>query len=113
MSIEELRAATLMASYLASEARLTQADEGRLLISIERLARDLGEAVSRPYSFQNLLSTSLFIFWALDELAELAFVPPDRIRVAGEAVLRHYLVLALLLERNAPVTLNAAGAVAQ
>lgn len=97
---DDLKAIAVDIADKAGPQRLHQNCPGRLLLSLERLSLDLAEAICRPYSLQNFLSTSLFIFWALDELVELEAADFDDVTIAGRRTLQHYLALAALMARH-------------
>lgn len=69
--------------------------------SLEQLIGDLGEAANRAYSVQNLTSTSLFLFLAINE--SMLLRPgdvPARIRESARRLLRHYIAMALVTHQQ-------------
>jgi hypothetical protein len=97
---EDIAAIAFAVANEAAQAASRASKRGRLLRSVECLAIDLAEAVCRPYSIQNLLSTSLFVFWSVDELIELEAVTFEQVAEKGRRLLGHYTALAVLLDNN-------------
>ena len=98
LSSEEIAETALeIARHAAGKLRVEGVGP-RLVASLERLSTDLAEAIRRPYSLQNFLSTSLFVFWAADELIELGAASTRDIALLGKRMLDHYVALAALVD---------------
>jgi hypothetical protein len=64
--------------------------------SLSQIVSDLSEAIMRCYSFQNYLSTSLFLFWACDECIRLISFSDLEVRDNGGAILRSYIASSIV-----------------
>ncbi len=67
--------------------------------SLAQLAEDCGEALGRAFSLPNSLATALLTFWVCDAAMEDAVASNERLRRAGDRLLRHYFALTLAAER--------------
>lgn len=83
---------------------LRNVDEGEnissafALKSITQLVEDLKESIDRCYSIQNYLSTSLFMFWALDELNNISKIKQNEIFKLSEQLLHNYIATGILTD---------------
>jgi hypothetical protein len=68
--------------------------------SIRQLIADLGEAIERCDSRQAFLSTSLFLFWAVDELQSMVGEENATLQEIGQALLSNYISTAVLIEKQ-------------
>jgi hypothetical protein len=64
--------------------------------SARQLLVDLSEAIMRADTCQNFLSTSLFVFWAADELLLLHGSQEGKLEELGGRLLRHYIASAIV-----------------
>jgi hypothetical protein len=80
------------------------------LLSVGQLTNDLSEAIVRCCSPQNFLSTSLFMFWACDEIQRFPLLWRGNVRAElssiGKALLRHYVACAIAVCKM-PLTIPA------
>ena len=88
-------------SYLDSNEKISRIDAYR---SVRQLIDDLGEAITRCASRQAFLSTSLFLFWASDELSRLLAGPNDKpdqhlTDISGK-LLSNYITTYVLIEKQ-------------
>ena len=100
-------------AHLDKNEKISSQDAYR---SLRQLIEDLGEAIVRCTSRQTFLSTSLFLFWANDELARLLVgsveKAPSHLMSNSKILLSHYLTTYVLiekqivLERNLPARLD-------
>lgn len=107
LTIEEIDQTVSELNQIVRQLSQNQIENGELhpyekissenaFISIDQLLKDLAEAIKRCDSFQNFLSTSLFIFWATDELHRLLGGQHQVIQTHGGKLLRHYLATAIV-----------------
>lgn len=68
--------------------------------SLRQLLKDLGESIARCENRQTFLSTSLFIFWAVDELILLRGSNNMYLINAGRYLLNNYIASAILIEKK-------------
>ena len=68
--------------------------------SVNQLIDDLTETISRCDSLQNFLSTSLFVFWATDELYRLLGANDPEIKELGGVLLRNYIATAIVEKKR-------------
>lgn len=68
--------------------------------SIQQLIEDLGESIVRCDTRQTFLSTSLFLFWAVDELLSLNDNNNLELMSMGEPLLSNYIATAILIEKQ-------------
>lgn len=64
--------------------------------SLSQLVSDLSESILRCYSFQNYVSTSLFLFWACDECIRLISSSNLDLVDNGGTILRSYIASSLV-----------------
>ncbi len=64
--------------------------------SLSQLVSDLSESILRCYSFQNYVSTSLFLFWACDECRRLIYSNELDLVDDGGKILRSYIASSLV-----------------
>lgn len=64
--------------------------------SLSQLVSDLCESIMRCYSFQNYVSTSLFLFWACDECIKLIPSSDLDLRDNGGTILRSYIASSIV-----------------
>jgi hypothetical protein len=88
-------------AYLDKSEKITSEDAYR---SLRQLIGDLAEAIVRCTSRQVFLSTSLFLFWANDELSRLLVgteeQPPSYLMKNSNLLLSHYLTTYVLIEKQ-------------
>jgi hypothetical protein len=68
--------------------------------SIRQLVVDLAEALGRSDTRQNFLTTSLFLFWACDELNNLQSDRNDELKHIGNQLLANYISTAIIIEKQ-------------
>ena len=68
--------------------------------SMRQLIVDLGEAVTRCDNRQTFLSTSLFLFWACDELSKFQHDNVPDLQQIGRQLFNHYFSMAIVLEKQ-------------
>lgn len=68
--------------------------------SLRQLVEDLGEAGLRCENRQAFLSTSLFLFWACEELCNLDPRNRENFQGMGHALLANYFATAILIEKQ-------------
>jgi len=95
--IDQLPSSEKLAGTLSSDETLSATDAFR---SLRQLIEDLGEAIIRCESRQAFLSTSLFIFWAVDELINLHPHSINSVASIGGALLKNYVATAILIEKQ-------------
>jgi hypothetical protein len=88
-------------AYLDKSEKISPQDAYR---SVRQLITDLGEAIVRCTSRQTFLSTSLFLFWACDELSRLLAgnnePHNDYLMKNSSKLLSHYLTTYVLIEKQ-------------
>jgi len=88
-------------AHLEPQEKISSEDAYR---SVRQLIDDLGEAIVRCTSRQTFLSTSLFLFWACDELARLQVgsqaKPDSELLAISSQLMANYLATAILIERQ-------------
>lgn len=88
-------------AYLDKSEKISPQDAYR---SVRQLITDLGEAIVRCTSRQTFLSTSLFLFWACDELSRLLAgnneQPNNFLIKNSSSLLSHYLTTYVLIEKQ-------------
>ncbi len=68
--------------------------------SLRQLTDDLKEAISRCDSRQTFLSTSLFLFWVVDELSVLAEAKNEVLQPVGSMLLMNYVASSIVIEKQ-------------
>lgn len=67
-------------------------------LSAKQLSEDLSEAIRRPYSLQNFLSTSLFIFLLIDHTRTDLGIDCQSLQAMGIKLLNHYVSLSVEIQ---------------
>ncbi|MCC5792633.1 MAG: hypothetical protein JJT82_08530 [Legionellaceae bacterium] len=100
MIIESLDRAAKNPSITAQLAHIEKISPQDAVRSLRQLTLDLGEAIGRCDTSQTYLSTSLFIFWALDEVIRLYPVLEPELQETGRKLLGHYVSTSVLIEKQ-------------
>jgi hypothetical protein len=99
--IEQLSDEEKRAAYLEPQEKISRIDAYR---SLRQLIDDIGEAITRCTSRQTFLSTSLFLFWASDELARLYAgadtLPAKPLMAIMKPLLANYISTSILIEKQ-------------
>jgi hypothetical protein len=93
--INSLPKLAMEAAALDPNEKISKPDAFR---SLKQLCSDLGEAIVRCSSRDAFLSTSLFLFWACDELKNL--IGFDSINALHKTLLAHYITTYVLIEKQ-------------
>ena len=96
---EDVAREELAGLYLEPNRKLLYTD----LVSLTQLLHDLGEAITRCELTETYVSTSLYMFWAVDQLIEnFKLGRKEVLHEVGVSLLRNYVASVLLLESFTP-----------